>query len=238
MDLSHVNLALLIWMLLAIVASGISFFLTYPNPICVFHVFYCCMNFGGIIVYLIGFLDDLTEDSTDWGERSPALTGNWTLIGLSLLFVISLFLGFVFGKFTPSFWVPQELYPLELEEVGTLLPFMMTLFGTWFSVVAGEEGMKITLSAFYKVYEHSDLQLPFALHPARLLANGVWSVMHVLKGQYPFTFFFSVFASGTVMDSASAQSGTILTNYFIHALFNSLLLIASFLMGGALTIVW
>jgi len=229
--------ALVIWMLLGGVASVILFILTYPGLICIWHLAYAILDILALLVVLIGWLDDLTEASTDWqSEPSPSSTGQWTLIALASLLIISLFLGFFFGKIMPCFDVPMKLYPLEVEEVGTLLPLVINLVGTLFSVVTGEEGMKITLSAFHKAYEHLDWEFPFALQPARLLANGIWAPLHVWRGQYALTFGISVFASGMIIDSASAQSGTILTNYFIHAIFNASILITSFLLTGFIII--
>jgi len=237
LGLSDIHPGLLIWMFLAVPASGISFFLSYPDPSCMFHLFFCMMNLGAIFVMWSGWFQDLAEDSMDWGDRSPSLTANWSLIGLAALFMVSLGLGFIFtNQLTPAFWVPHDLYPLALE--SSVLTFALAIFGTWFSVIPGEEGMKILISVVYKAYQKYDWELPFAFHPARLIGNAVWSVLHVIKGQYAYTFFFSVFVSGTVMDSSSAQSGTILTNYFIHALFNTFVLCGSFLLGGALTVVW
>jgi hypothetical protein len=229
--------SLLIWMLMGGVASVILFILTYPSLLCVWHLGYAVMDILAILVVLIGWLDDLTEASSDWEpDSSPSSTGQWTCIALACLFVASLFLGVFLGKIMPCFDVPMKLYPLETS--ASLLPLMINLVGTFFSVVTGEEGMKIVLSSFHKAYEHLGWELPFALHPARLLANGIWAPLHVWKGGYPLTFGISVFASGMIMDSASAQSGTILTNYFTHALFNSLILIASFLLTVLIIIKW
>lgn len=241
MDLSPTRIALMMWMLLGSTCSLISFLLTYPNMICAFHLMYGLASVVAFLVLFIGWFDDLTEDSTDWNDDStPTSTTNWTSIGLASLLIVSMFCGFFSGRaFMPSFDVPFKLYPLEVKETGTFLPVIMSLFGTFFSVITGEEGLKIDLSVIHKAYEHAGWanSLPFALQPARLLANGVWAPLHVWQGQYPLTFGFSVFVSGMVMDSASAQSGSIITNYFIHALFNTVIIIASLITAGALTIV-
>ena len=239
MGLRDVNPALILWILVSIVASGMSFFLLIDTSVAsaVFHLFFCIMNIGAFLAFLTGWFEDLTESSSDWEENSPSLTANWSLLGLSAVFLVSLGLGFIFTKsLTLAFWVPHDIYPLATSTGA--FGFLLSIFGTWFSVVPGEEGMKILASMIYKAYEKYEWDLPFVLQPARLIGNAIWSVLHVVKGQYAYTFFFSVFVSGMVMDSSSAQSGTILTNYFIHALFNTFVLCGSFLLGGALTIVW
>ena len=83
-----------------------------------------------------------------------------------------------------------------------------------------------------------DLDLPFCLQPGRIAGNSFWSVFHVFFLQAPLTFAISVFVAGCIMDTISAQAGTILPNYYIHALFNVLLIIATFVMGGALMLIW
>jgi hypothetical protein len=116
-----------------------------------------------------------------------------------------------------------------------LYSFVTDLFGTWFSVVPGEESLKMSFAPINKAFD--DLELPFAFQPASLMGSGVWAVEHVIKGQMPLTFAFSVFIVSLIMDTATAQSGTLLTRWLLHALFNTILLTFNFFSGGFLTIV-
>lgn len=232
MDSKQVHLALLIWSLIGIPYSGFLFMLTYPNPISTFYLFLSICNIGGLLVLLLGWFHDMAEASPDWNTEGDAPSiSRWTLIGLASLFIISLVMSMFLGQITPSMWVPQELYPLAEEPTPqtTLVPYLTNVFSTWFSIVPGEGGLIISFSAFHKAYEHSDIELPFAFQPALMLGRFLWSVEHVIKGQYPMVFSLNVFASGTAMDVSSAQGGTYLTQYLIHALFNTILLTATFL---------
>ena len=239
----HVHPALLVWSLLAIPVSGLSFLITFQTnlAISVFHLFLAIMNIAGLFVLVTGVFHDYAEESSDWEtEQEPEQVGSWSLIGLALLFVASLFVGFFFGRIQPSIWVPYELYPLS--EIGispnSFYSFSTDVFGTWFSVVPGEENMKKTFIVLQKVYEDTDIvNVPFAVQPAILLGNGIWSVEHVFLGQYPMSFMFSVFISGICLDVSSARTGTPLTGWLIHALFNSILLAFGFLAGGFIKLV-
>ena len=114
----------------------------------------------------------------------------------------------------------MELAPLSLSP-SAVLTFLIGLVGTCFAVVPGEEGMKTALSsAVFKGYERYGLDIPFFLHPARILvAIPAWAVLHVILGQNPWPFFFSVLIGGALWDFVSAKSGTAIVGYFIHGIF-------------------
>jgi hypothetical protein len=237
MELSHVHPALLVWAVVSVPASSLSILITYPNPIHTFHLFLTLMNVAGLIVLLSGLFHDVAEDSTDWNpDADPETITSWWLIGLVGVFLVSLLFGmFITGTLLGGIWVPQNLYPLTVTTPVFLYSFVTDLFGTWFSVVPGEESLKMSFAPINKAFD--DLELPFAFQPASLMGSGVWAVEHVIKGQLPLAFAISVFVVSLVMDTATAQTGTPLTKWLIHASFNTILLTASFFIGGFLTIV-
>jgi len=238
-DIGNLHPSILIWAFLSIPASGLLFLLTYPSPISSFHLFLAIMNIVGLLVMLLGLHEDVTEDSSDWegegeeGEREAVST--WWLAGSALVFIASVFLGLIFsGQIKSSLWVPTSLFPLALTS-PVLLGFVTDVFGTTFSVVAGEENMKMSFEPLHKVFGVENI--PYAFQPAVMIGRGVWSVEHVIKGQLPYSFGISVFALGIIMDLASAQSGTVLTRWLIHLTYNLSLLTASFLTSGIFTLI-
>lgn len=239
----HLHPALLVWSVLALPVSGISFLITFPSPMSTFHLFWMIMNLTGLVVLVTGIFHDYAEESSDWEEEQAVdQISSWTLIGLASLFAISLVLSVALGKISFSIDVPFNLYPLQqTPDVVVATPtynFVSDVFGTWFSVVPGEENMKKTFMVLHTVYADTSLaEVPFALQPAMLLGNIVWSVEHVFRGQLPLVFAGTVFISGIGMDASTARTGTPLTGWLIHGMFNSILLFSSFLMGGFLTVI-
>lgn len=236
MDIGSTHPALYAWIALSIPASTILFILNFPNPISLFQIFWAVIALLGLYTLSSGSVDEVTEDSTDWNEGAePETLMSWTLIGLVGVFVVSLLFGlFLTGSLTSGIWVPQDLLGLSAMPVF-LFAFVSDVFGTWFSVVPGEESLKLSFAPLHMVF--GDRDLPYALQPATLVGSGVWAIEHVIKGQMPLIFAVSVFFVSIVMDSATAQTGTPLTKFLIHALFNTVLLAFSFFSGGFLSII-
>lgn len=195
----------------------------------------------------LGWYDDITDNSSDWDDMdfssSKDITNsfNWTLIGLAFLFVVSVAFGFVInGNFSVAFWVPKNIIPLSAIGGSAVFGFVLNLAITWFGTVPGEESFKNCVMTINKAFPQWDL--PFAFQPGRITANVLWAVMHIVLGQNPPAFFFSVFIGGCIMDVVAAQAGTNLANYYIHALFNTIVLVVpvvvSFISSGAITLVW
>ena len=240
-----VHPAIYIWHVLAVIITGILIYISRFDPNIVwFYFLFIVFNFAGLFTYVFGWFSDLTEASSDWdhGADEPTEIGIWTVIGLVGLVIASLIIGVVtMQQLTfevPILWVPMELSPFSLTD-GAILAFVMALAGTWFAIVPGEEGMKTALSTTFKGYEHFGFDLPFCLHPARILvAVPSWAVLHVILGQNAWPFFFSVFIGGVLWDVVSAKCGTILVSYLIHGLFNSAILTVSFISVIGLTVLW
>ena len=239
-----VHPAIYIWHLLAVIITCILIYVSRFDPnLAGFYFLFMFFNFAGLFAYVFGWFSDLTESSSDWdqGQDTPEEIGKWTIVGLFGLLVVSIVISAWMQGLFSMIWVPMELSPFSLTD-GAVLAFVMAIAGTWFAVVPGEEGMKTALSsATFKGYEHfgwSD-SLPFCLHPARILvAVPSWAILHVILGQNAWPFFFSVFIGGILWDVVSARCGTIIASYFIHGLFNSSILITSFILSIGLTLVW
>jgi len=235
-----------IWSILAVPYCSVLFLITLPDPISYFYLFLALMTVGWIAAYPTIFRR-ASQSSFVWNEDPDgSKISVWTVMGLIGIFIVSLITAFFragdISKFweNPAFWVPANLYPLSVEQTAQsrgLYNFMTDLFSTWFAVVPGEESLKCLFSVFYRTYEDTDVaDAPFALQPFYIFGNVAWSVEHVLIGQNPFYFGFNVFACGELMGAASAQSGTYLASWIIHGLFNSLILLASFMAGGYIQI--
>ena len=235
-----------IWSILAVPYCSVLFLITLPDPISYFYLFLALMTIGWIAAYPTIFRR-ASQSSFDWNE-DPDMTGisGWTIVGLTGIMLISFLMAFYrhgsilqFWK-NPALWVPQNLYPLSVEQTTQskgLYNFMIDLFSTWFAVVPGEESLKCLFSVLYRTYENTDVaDAPFALQPFYLIGNLAWSIEHIIIGQNPFYFGFNVFACGELMGAASAQSGSYLTSWIIHGIFNSMILLASFLAGGYIRI--
>lgn len=240
---------LLIWMLLAVPGGFGAIFATpdsYNNLLIAFlcvdvaalgFVFFCG-HVPGIDLY-----QQVTEKASDWDQDADFADVDNTrrnfvlmLSGLALVFIMSLSLGWFFsgGELKVAFWIPT--LSLNMSE---LTPLFMAILITFFCVVPGEEGLKIMFMPVNKMFPESWVDgLPFCCQPGRIAANSFWSAFHVYFMQAPYTFAISVFMAGCIMDTISAQAGTILPNYYIHGLFNVLLIIATFVMVGALTLIW
>jgi len=200
------------------------------------------MNGFGLLLLLLGVFHDIAEESEDWEEnQEPEQVGSWTIAGLAILFTVSVLLSLLLSRWLQaSIDVPFNLYSLGGTEASsvTFYGFVSDIFGTWFSVVPGEENMKNICIVFHKVYEDSSIaDVPYYQQPARLLGNAIWSVEHVIRGQHQLPFIGSVFVSGIGMDAVTARTGTPLTSWLIHAIFNSIVLTSSFLMEGFLTVI-
>ena len=232
--------AVYMWHILGGAVSGILWYLCQPAPVSGFYFLFAIFNMFAIIVYIFGWFSDLTEDSWDWeqDEDDPREIGKWVIVGLLCVLGVSIVVSLYIQEAFSMIWVPMELSPLSLSGSATLA-FVIALAGTWFAVVPGEEGLKTIFSSTFKSYEHFWHNVfPFGLQPARLLANSAWAILHIILGQNPVPFFFSVLIAGILWDIFSAKCGTILVSYFVHGLFNSAILIATFITTLGLTLVW
>jgi len=215
----------------------------------IFYLFLCLMVVGWIAVSASGLFKEAKESTFDWEEDPDEQTiSKWVMLGLIGLFAVTFFMTFIHVGQIPTswdqlvFWVPTNLYPLQEIQLkaqgGVLYALMFDLFGTWVAVVPGEESLRALFAVFYKAYERFDWaeDLPFALQPFWIAGNGTWAAEHVLAGQNPPIFALNVFLCGELMGTAAAQSGSYVTSWIIHGLFNTIILLAIFLSGGYLAI--
>jgi len=235
---------LLMWMLLAVPGGFGAIFATpdsYNNLLIAFlAVDIAALIFVFILPLRADWYHAVTENASDWDQNADFTDTDDTrrnfvlmLGGLALVFVMSLGLGWFFsgGELKVAFWIPT----LSLDPT-VFMSLLIAILITIFCVIPGEEGLKIMFMPVNKVFP--DLNLPFCFQPGRIAGNSFWSVFHVFFLQAPLTFAISVFVAACIMDTISAQAGTILPNYYIHGLFNVLLIVATFVMGGALTLIW
>jgi hypothetical protein len=236
--------ALLVWNLLSIPASALLFLLTFPSSMSMWYAFWAIMSGTGFTVMLLAYVDGLedysleavTEDSSDWedDEDEPQTLTKWWLIGIVGVFIVSFAFGLVLtNTITSTLWIPMNLLPLAVS-TPQIYGFVTDLFANTFCVVSGEESLVTSFSPLHKVLSLEGV--PFAFQPAVLIGRGFWSVVHVILGQLPMLFAVSVFVVGIVIDLASARTGSRLTGWLLHWAYNCILIIASFLTAGVLTI--
>ena len=236
-----VHPAVYLWHVLGAGITGLLIYLSWGDAVVPFYFLFMSFNFAGIFAYVFGWFSDLTHNSDDWnhGEDDPKQIGIWTGVGLAALMGVSVIVSLYINEVFSIIWVPMDLTPLSLSS-GVMLSFVFSLGATWFAVVPGEEGLKTLLSG--TIFKGLESVLPgtpwFVMHPARLLANCAWAGLHVILGQNPWPFFLSVLIGGMLWDFVSARCGTILVSYFIHGLFNSLILIVTFITAIGLTLIW
>lgn len=241
-----------LWTIFGVVCSFILFFITQPNPISFLYLAFGVVSGFGFLFQPTVF-KDCQESSVDWDEETEhPKVGVGLLVGLLGLATAS----FVIGVWSVGFdisklltvehsvlWVPRarELYSVSEDPtaVASLYSFAVALFATLFSVIPGEENLKILFTPIFRAYEDEDrlANLHFALQPAIVIGVANWSVMHTVLGQHAPMFFFTVLFSGLVMMWMSAYSGTYLTSWLIHTAWNVSILVASFILSGQLTLV-
>ncbi|MCW4016759.1 MAG: hypothetical protein NWF06_10350 [Candidatus Bathyarchaeota archaeon] len=246
--------SLLVWKILAVPVSFVLAFFTYleNESAAILLIGFGVLNLASIcIVYVLDFLtgwySNIVESCSDWDDMNFSSLSDaqrsyvLMLVGLIVLFIVSSVCGFFLSitgqieSFSFGFWVPNDLYPLSWSS-SAVLGLGVSLLSTLFAVVPGEEGFKNCFLVINKAFSFEGL--PFCLQPCRLAANFFWALLHVVLGQNNPFFVVSVFLAGCIMDTVSARSGTIENNYRIHALFNSIIIIGSFVFSGVLTIVW
>lgn len=243
------NPADFMWRALACVCGGFLVFQTYPNPVSVFHLLMLVFNLSGIVIIPLAF-KGMVEDVADWEEETELpKVGTFTLASVAGIAILSFILGVFTGEMDPAtklpfksaIWVPTMLYPLSTETLATsggLYSFFMDIFATIFSVVPGEESLVELFSPLFRAYEDFSWAsaIPYAFQPAVLIGRVVWATWHIIKGQYPFFFFFTVLGAGIILDYFTAKSGTTLTKRVGHGGWNCLVQVGKFVRGGYLTV--
>jgi len=233
-----------LWGILSVPYSGILYMVCYPQPISTFYLFMALMTVCWLAAYPRIF-KDAASSTPDWNEEPDnAKISLWVIVGLIGLFIVSFIMALgsnlQFWQ-TPAFWVPTNLTPLSTippTENNVLWIFTVNMFGTWMAVVSGEESLKCLFAVLWKAYGRFDWAetIPFALQPFWLAGVGFWAALHVIAGQNPPIFAVNVFICGILMGEAAAESGSYTTAWLIHALFNSIILVAAFLSGGYFSI--
>ena len=214
-----------------------------------FYLFLALMTTSWLAAYPKIFKDASTS-SFDWDEdpdeRKISL---WVIVGLIALFTVTFLMAFFHFEQLNTYslmWVPSDPYPFKGVKItypflstaetasGGLWAFTVDVFSTLFAVVTGEESLKSLFSVLWKAYGHLEGadRIPFALQPFWLVGVGFWATEHVIAGQNPPIFALNVFLCGVLMGFASAKSGSAVTMYIIHALYNLTVLFAVLLSGG------
>ena len=234
------NPVIYLWHVLGIVATCVLIYVSRfePSIMWIYFVFLFC-NIAGIFGYLFGWFEQLTYASSDWdqSEDSPQEVTKYVGVALGVLVVISAVVSVWIQEGYTLLWVPRELVPLSLGS-SVFLTLFIGLLGTWGAVVPGEEGMKVALSATFKGYEFLNLDVPFFLHPARLFAGAGWGMLHIILGQNAWPFFLSCFFGGMLWDFCSARCGTLLVGYVTHGIFNTIILVVTFILSLGITVLW